>query len=435
MKHLYSVFFFFVMCGSLFAQGAWKWPENKALAQEKKVLYTDYMEHGDYLSALEPLEWLIAEAPDLNYSLYVHGATLYRKLAETAEEPTEQAAYKKRALEMFDLRVKHFGGEKNVLNRKALIAYRFYKKEPEQYPLLLQFFKEAISLNQAEITSSNLLAYMDILQREKKLHKTITEDDIISAYMEIKDILAAQAENDPSPRFQKIVDGIDKIFVGSVRIDCPFVHEKWAPQLVQNDPQVAKYVVNFLLIADCTEAKDDSLFLEAGQIYYESEPTLAMAKALAKRSMQLKEYTMAVSYYKKAIGHIPAENAEGLAGIHMGLAKAYTGLNRKVKARQFALLAAKVPETAQGAYNLMGGLYLSSYQDCRKGVSKVEDKAIYILAYEMYQKAQNKKKMAECQQRFPTVEDMFELGKAEGEVVRISCWFNEEVTLRRASTP
>ena len=410
----------------------WNWPEDKKTAQEKKVLYTDSMEHGDYLGAVASLEWLIARVPDLNPALYIHGATIYQKLAETTTETEQRNAYKERMLAMFDLRMQHFNDEKNVLNRKALVAYQLYKKEPEHYPMLLTLFREALALNGPDITPFNLLAYMDVLQREKKQTRSVSEETIIAAYMQVKDILLMQKERGDSERLKKIADGVDKIFVGSVKVDCHFVHKEWAPQLGSSGTHAAKYVVNFLLIAGCNTPKDHALFLRAGRTLYAAEPTLAMAKALAKRSMLTKDYPAAVSYYQKALGHLPADDKTARADIHMGLAKAHVGAWQKAKARQYALQAAQNPKHAKDAYNLVGNLYLSSYADCKKGVSRVEDKAIYLAAYDMFKMADNVKMMEGCERQFPTIGDMFELGKSEGESIKISCWFSEEVILRRS---
>lgn len=428
--------FYFSLCfllfgGELFAQGGvWNWPDDKATAQEKKVLYTDSMAHGNYLSAVEPLEWLITNVPDLNPAIYIQGATIYQRLVEETTDETAKEAYKRRTLEMFDLRTQYFGDGKNVFNRKALAAYNLYKNDSTQYTMLLQLFRKTIALNQADVITYNLLAYMDILQREKKQTGNITEEDVIEAYMQVKDIIAVQAQEEQSPRFQKIIDGIDKIFVGTVKVNCDFVHEKWAPRLTANNAQVAKYVVNFLLIADCTDARDNFLFLRAGKILYKGDPTLAVAKAIAKRGMLAKDYAVAIFYYKKALEGVPEDDVKGLSNTRMGLARAYAGASQKAKARQQASLASRYEPNAQDAYNLIGSLYLSSYQECKRGVSKVEDKAIYFAAYEMFKRAQNTKMMGVCEQQFPTIADMFELGKTVGDTVDVSCWFDERVMLR-----
>ena len=43
MKKLLLTLFVLTLSFNVFAQPGWNWPENKAEAEEKNVLYTDYL--------------------------------------------------------------------------------------------------------------------------------------------------------------------------------------------------------------------------------------------------------------------------------------------------------------------------------------------------------------------------------------------------------
>ena len=47
MRYLFSFFLLSIINFNLLAQPGWNWPENKAEAEEKNVLYTDYLKEGN----------------------------------------------------------------------------------------------------------------------------------------------------------------------------------------------------------------------------------------------------------------------------------------------------------------------------------------------------------------------------------------------------
>ena len=83
------------------------------------------------------------------------------------------------------------------------------------------------------------------------------------------------------------------------------------------------------------------------------------------------------------------------------------------------------------AYNLIGNLYFTSFDDCKGEQSQVQDRAIFIAAYDMYKKAGNSAQMAASKEQFPSIEDIFNEGKEEGDQVTIGCWINTTVNLQR----
>jgi len=56
---------------------------------------------------------------------------------------------------------------------------------------------------------------------------------------------------------------------------------------------------------------------------------------------------------------------------------------------------------------------------------------VFIAAYNMYQKAGNARGMKNAQAQFPSMEEIFELGMEEGQVVKVGCWVNESVSVKR----
>ena len=76
---------------------------------------------------------------------------------------------------------------------------------------------------------------------------------------------------------------------------------------------------------------------------------------------------------------------------------------------------------------------MSSFDDCKQLKSKVDDRAIYLIAYDMYQKAGNTRGMKSAEAQFPSISEMFELDLKEGQSITVGCWINQSTTLRRRS--
>ena len=86
---------------------------------------------------------------------------------------------------------------------------------------------------------------------------------------------------------------------------------------------------------------------------------------------------------------------------------------------------------SKAPFNLVGNLYFTSFADCKGGESKVLDRAIFIAAYDMYQKAGNSAQMAAAKEQFPSIEDIFNENYQEGQEVTLECWINTSVKLAR----
>ena len=74
---------------------------------------------------------------------------------------------------------------------------------------------------------------------------------------------------------------------------------------------------------------------------------------------------------------------------------------------------------------------MSSFDDCKQEQSQVQDRAIFIAAYNEYRKAGNSAGMSAAKAQFPSIEDIFNEGKQEGESLTIGCWINVTVALER----
>ena len=88
--------------------GKWKWPEDKAKAQEQYTLYTDYLKQKNYEQAQVYHTWILENAIDLNKSNFINGAKIYGALADKESDPARKAVLADSLLLMYDLRASTF---------------------------------------------------------------------------------------------------------------------------------------------------------------------------------------------------------------------------------------------------------------------------------------------------------------------------------------
>ena len=414
MKQLLTAILLVSSASLVMAQDGWKWPEDVESAKEKNALYTDAIRSKEYNLAIEPHSWLLENCPDLNESLYINGIKLYKGLASKETDAAKKGEYQSMTMKMYDERINYFGNEGKVLNRKAFDAYKFYKGDRTKYQELLELFNRTFELNGEKVLDNNLAAYMDV---------------IFEIYGVISDIISKRIAKGGSKAdfFNRTQENVDKMLTMVVEVDCAFIEESLVPKMRETkDPKMAKKVFKLMLTGKCT---DSDSFLEAAEIVFESEPEYGLAKVIAIKHTSAGDVNKGNEWYDKAIGltEVNTEKAE----IYMSKAQVYSNMGQKSNARLSARKALANDPSIKDAYTLIGNLYMTSYDECKQGKSRVDDRLVFIAAYNQYKKAGNSSSMANALEQFPTIAQIFELGLEEGQAMTINCWINETVKLAR----
>ena len=406
------------------AQNGWNWPEDKATAQEKNALYTDALKNENYPEAQKHLDWLLENAPDLNTSIYINGQKIYEGLSEQEQDAAKKAAYQERALEMYDLRIKYFNKEASVLNRKASTAYKYYRNNPEKYEELLDLFEKALELNGKNFFDGNNIAYMDIIRRYEKGDGDLSDEDILERYDKITEVLS-QKEGD---NIESMQSKIDEMLLEVINVDCDYVENALGEKL-KADPQNTKLAKRILQLSLSGKCADSDVFMLAAKTVFEAEPDHGLAKVIALKCKGNGDNQCAKEYLDKALELTDDNNDKAEVYLILGAMQASAGA--KSMARNYFRQAAAASSSVAGkAYTSIGNLYWESFNDCKQGKSKVDDRACYLAAYEMYKKAGNTSGMERAQQQFPSKEEVFLEGKSVGSAHAVGCWIGENVTIQ-----
>ncbi|MEC7245221.1 MAG: hypothetical protein VXV77_05225 [Bacteroidota bacterium] len=454
MKKLLLLLIFIVSASGVIAQPGWNWPENKAQAEEKNVLYTDYLKQQNCEAAVEHLDWLIENVPNLHVSIYQNGIKIYRCLIDKESDPVKKNELVDKALSLFDGRIENFGREAYVKNRKVTFAYTFYRSDKSQYEMLFNMFKDAFELNGNKIGNSNVVAFMDIVRKHKLTSKSISDDEVLELYDMISKTISYKIENDAKneERYNKYQDNVDKLLTATITVDCNFVENTLGPKLLELSTEptdeiaqtdyetltpvdisysdevinLAKKIFQLSITGKCTSSE---IALEAAKIMFTAEKDFAVAKFISSRELSSKNYENSLEYCDAAIGC--TEDNSQKSEMYLRKAQVYQVIGNKRKSRDNARKSISLNTSNPDAYKLIGNLYMSSYDDCREGKSRVQDRLVFIAAYNIFKSGGLTSQANQAREQFPSMEEIFNENMEVGESMNTGCWINETVTLNK----
>lgn len=329
---------------------------------------------------------------------------------------------------MYDLRIKHFNSEADVLNRKAYAAYKFLKNDRTRYQELMDLFDRAYELNGNNFYPNNLIGYMDVMRRYKAAGNELSDDAVFERYFGITDVIDfKEKSNKPVPK--SIKDNVDKLLLMIVpEIDCEIVINDFGPKLEANpsDLKLAKKIFQLMLQGKCT---DDPLAMTAAKLVDDSEPSYGIKIFIGSRAIAGGDKVTAEKYFTDAIP-LTDENVKK-AELNLKIAKLKSGNGMKSTAREYARKALSLDPSMKSAYKFIGDLYMGSFDDCAGKDDIVLDRALFIAARNMYKKAGDFKAMSRAAAQFPSIGEIFDGEYEEGQEIKVNCWINETVALER----
>ncbi len=421
------------LVGTLFygtANAQFNWPEDKAKAEEKNALYTDNLKQGNFRGAANHLRWLLTNAPDLNKSIYINGVKIYEGLASNENDEVKKRVFEDSVMTLYDLRIKYFGEEGKVLNRKAYDAYKYYRDDKGRYEELFNMYKKTFELNGDNVMDLNLLPYMDVMRRYKAAGGNISDEEVLDRYEGLIRTIGFKINKGGKnvERLKTVRESINNLLVQTVKVDCDFVQNNLGPKLeaAPDDLKIAKDILRYSFAAKCM---DLDIAIKAAEVVQKNEPDFGVAKLIAQSAASKEDYETAIKYYEEAI--TLADDNTKKADVYYTLAIIQSKLGKNISARDYARKSVDADPSQKDAYKLIGNLYYNSFNDCKKGVNPVHDKAVYFAAYKMFQRAGDSAGMSRAQAQFPTNEEIFTWDMKVGDSYTVGCWINETVTIQK----
>ena len=413
-----------------------KWPEDKAKANESVAIYGDAIKSGNYRGATKDFQWMLTNAPQWNTKLYIDGADIYDKLAEKETDPANKKILIDSLLMLYDMRIKNCGDEANVLNRKAYASYKYNIKNKEKLAELLALYDKTYEVCGNAISDGNLIAYMTAVKANQLAFKNVADDQVFLRYDKIMSVIdvkmkiaMGQGKTADVDKLKGYKDAIDGLLLSMVKVDCDFVRKNLAPKFKQNpdDLGLAKKIFTFMLQGRCT---DDPLWLEAGEAIHKLNPEkdFGLIKTLATRYMSSGNYDRAEVLLKEALPMATTPKDKADAQLYLGSCESKKGNYQA--ARELFHQSGTTDPANKEAWEKIGDLYYNSFDNCAKKQNLAEDRLVYLAAYEMYQKAGNAQLATRAKAQFPSKEEIFLLNWQIGTSQKVGCWIGETVVLK-----
>ena len=428
MKHIILLVITLTFSSS-FATDTWNWGPNEKEAKGNWQYLVTLMDADEELKAGTPCNWLLVNTPDLHVALYKYAERVYKAKIKAEKVAEAEEVLQDSLLSIYDTRITLFGDEANVLNRKGKVAWIYQYKYKSKHTELYSMYKKIYELNGKEAYDANLFYYFSAASRQKK-SGNLTETQLLDLYTQLDDDFAQRATASPkdAESINNYREKIDKELNKYIVVDCDFVQNNYGPQF-EKEPSLAlsKKIQGLLLKNKCIS---NDLFVTTTNFIIEKEgPTYANLKTLANIYLQQEKNEEAYATYEKAIE--VCEDPTKKADTYMTLAKLDMKNNKKVSSKTNILKAIALDNSLETeGHNLIGSLYMSSANECSTG-DPLQDRLVYIAAYNEFKKAHNTSKMNTAKQQFPSMEDIFVHNKQLGETMNTGCWIHESVALQK----
>ena len=411
---------------------------QQILCKEALSVYKSYKTQKNYSEAYQQWEKACDVCPEgVQESLYSHGALFIKneiKDAEKTGDETRKTILIDSLMWAYDIRMKLFPvttkKPKNrcgVLGRAASDFYKFNKDYPED---AFEMFNESLKCLEANSSASVLSGYyvtsfyaMKAINKIDKGAGSARKARMLTDYLMLMEYcntaitaaVAAGNEKDING-YTKAKANIEKTFIAIAQC------EDMVPVLqasVKADPEnfeLKKKVLNLLTNRECTE---NELFLPVATAIYDQDPSASAAYAIGMSYAKLSKLKDSFIYMEEAVSL--CDSCPEQATYLLKTGQIAIALQKPITARSYAnQILALEPDNAD-AMMLVGDAIASASSSCDDGA--LGKRAVYWLAHDYYarvnrlspelaEKASNK--MSDMSKRYPTIEEVFELGLQAG---------------------
>lgn len=414
-----------IMNSSLYFEFYKQWKQSKYTTEAWK-------------DAIVPWRRVFVECPKSSKNVYLHGEKLVKEMIKHEADKSRKDELIDTLMILYDKRIKYFGKEGFVKNKKGV---DLYKLRPYAYEDAYKYLNEGIKLEGNKSSGESLIYYFRSGEKMVKAEKA-EEIILVDIYDQVSEIIDYNINKYEAKNNKKKVTTWNNI---KGNIDLSF--EPWAtcPILISifsvkfeanpNDIELLKKITKTLDKKNDKECASSELFLEATKNLHKLEPTAKSAELMGKLYISKEEYDRSLVYLKEAAQLYEDNNDK--ADIYFIIAKVYFQKKTYPAARSNCYEAIKLRPNDGDPYMLIGDMYLATVKKC--GGDDLQDKANFWVAVDKFTKAklvdpsvanQANKKINDYSRYFPGTETLFFYDLAPGDSYTVECWINETTKVR-----
>lgn len=414
--------------------------EQQILCKEAISVYVSYKKQKNYDEAF--IQWKKACdvcPPTAREGMYSDGVRFLKNELKKTEDEARTAALQDSIFLLYDQRMELFPSTSKkpnnsciVLAYKATDYYRIYGKDGA--PEANAMFKESIDCLGAESSPATLSTYYvtsfyamkaleDEAEAKLKLGEMLTEYLTLMDYIDQGIATASAAGSaDEVEDYEKAKGNLDEVFIAIAQCDdmVPVLSEKIAADSANFE--LKQKVLRLLNQKDCT---DNDLYLPVAIDVHNAEPSHPSAYAIGNEQAKTENFAEAFEYMEQAV-ELCGECAE-LETYLLKAGKIASFLGKSSTARSYAQKVLATNSDSAEAYMLIGDAIAGAASQCNDGA--LGSRLAYLRACDYYTMAINRgdeelkataqKKLNANSKQFPSVDEIFAVGKSTGDAITI----------------
>ena len=412
-------------------------------------LYSENLKTKNYADAYTYWQKVFADAPVSRHSLYTDGVTILKNLIAGTKVLDERKVYADEMMKVYDQQLQYLDKlnllrktpwtEYYVKGEKAHNYLTYYPRmdNNKAYDMLAEVIEEAGDKNQYYIIGD----YMKVSLAKFKADETHREQ-FVQDYLASAEHIAAIAEkvqkmSNPNPKLieavAKIKENVDGYFINSGAAECDQLEAIYAPKVEENKENLEylRKVVAVMGMLDCTESET---YYNASEYAHHIAPTAATAAGCAYRYLKRGDMTKSLEYFDQAIelDTVATSKAE-----YCYKAAVVLNSDRQLSnAKSYVTKAISLNSNKGTYYILLANIYAAAPQ---WNDEPLLDKCKYFVVLDRLNQAKRvdasvaeeaNKMIAAYSTHTPAVQDLFMIGKKEGDKIHVGGLINETTTIR-----
>ena len=412
-------------------------------------LYSENLKTKNYTDAYTYWKKVFADAPVSRHSLYTDGVTIMKNLIAGTKVLNERRAYADTLMLIYDQQLQYLD-KLNLLRKtpwtdyyvKGEKAHNYITYYPRMdnnvaYDMLREVIEVAGDKNQYYIIGDYMKVSLakfkaDSTHREQFIQDyTISAEYIASIENKVKNM------STPNPKLieavEKIKGNVDGYFINSGAAECGQLEAIYAPKVESNKDNVEELtkIVGLMEKLDCTES---DVYFAASEYAHAIAPSAKSAVGCANRYLKRGDLAKSVEYYDQAIELDTV--AENKADYCYKVGLILNSDRQLSRAKGYVTRAISLNGSKGAYYILLANIYASAPS---WNSEPLLDKCKYFVVLDrLYQAKRVDASVAEEAQKMidaysthtPSKEQLFMLGKKEGETIHVGGLINESTTIR-----
>lgn len=412
-------------------------------------LYSENLKTKNYADAYTYWKKVFADAPVSRHSLYTDGVTILKNLIAGTKVLDERRAYADTLMLVYDQQLQYLD-KLNLLRKtpwtdyyvKGEKAHNYLTYYPRMdnnvaYDMLREVIEAAGDKNQYYIIGDYMKVSLAKFKADETHREQFIQDYTISA--EYIASIENKVKNMATPN-PKLIEAVDKIkgnvdgyFINSGAAECDQLEAIYAPKVEANKDNVEELtkIVGLMEKLACTES---DVYFTASEYAHAITPSAKSAVGCANRYLKRGDLAKSVEYYDQAIELDTV--AENKADYCYKVAVILNSDRQLSKAKGYVTRAISLNASKGAYYILLANIYAAAPQ---WNDEPLLDKCKYFVVLDrLYQAKRVDESVAEEANKMiaaysthtPSKEQLFMLGKKEGETIHVGGLINETTTIR-----